>query len=66
MREQQDPSDAGQGQEAAADDTRDENGVDITLIDEMLRMEPIERLRWNDRAVNAVMALRRAFANEQQ
>jgi hypothetical protein len=42
--------------------TRDERGVDITLIDEMLRLEPIERLRMNDRAINAVLELRDAFA----
>jgi hypothetical protein len=36
--------------------------VDITLIDELLRLEPVERMRLNDRAVNAVLALRDAFA----
>lgn len=40
----------------------DENGVDLTLIDALLRMEPIERLLLNDRAVNAVLELREAFA----
>jgi hypothetical protein len=40
----------------------DENGVDLTLIDALLRMEPIERLLLNDRAVNAVLELRDAFA----
>jgi hypothetical protein len=43
----------------------DERGVDLTLIDEMLRLDPIERLRLNDRAVNAALELRRAFAREQ-
>lgn len=42
--------------------THDENGVDLTLIDEMLRLEPIERLRMNDRAINALLDLRDAFA----
>jgi hypothetical protein len=46
----------------ARDPTHDERGVDITLIDELLRMEPGERLRLNDRAVNAVLELRNAFA----
>jgi hypothetical protein len=42
--------------------SHDEQGVDLTLIDEMLRLEPIERLRMNDRAINAVLELRDAFA----
>ena len=42
--------------------THDEQGVDLTLIDEMLQLEPIERLRMNDRAINAVLELRDAFA----
>lgn len=46
----------------APEPTHDENGVDLTLIDELLRMEPIERLRLNDRAINAVLELRDAFA----
>ena len=41
--------------------TRDEYGVDVTLIDELLRLDPVERLRLNDRAVNAILELRRAF-----
>lgn len=55
------PGPGSEAQEAPAR-THDENGVDITLIDELLRMEPIERLRLNDRAVNAVLELRDAFA----
>jgi hypothetical protein len=46
----------------ALEPTHDEQGVDLTLIDEMLRLEPIERLRMNDRAINAVLELRDAFA----
>jgi hypothetical protein len=42
--------------------THDEQGVDLTLIDEMLRLEPIERLRMNDRTINAILELRDAFA----
>lgn len=49
----------------AADSAHDEQGVDLTLIDEMLRLEPIERLRLNDRAVNAILELRRAFGTKQ-
>ncbi len=46
----------------ANEPTHDENGVDLTLIKELLRMEPGERLLLNDRAVNAVLELRDAFA----
>ncbi len=42
--------------------TRDERGVDITLIFELLQLEPVERMRLNDRAANAVLELRDAFA----
>lgn len=49
--------------EQPAGTCHDERGVDLTLIDEMLRLSPIERLRLNDRAVNAALELRRAFAN---
>jgi hypothetical protein len=48
--------------DCALEATHDEHGVDLTLIDEMLRLEPIERLRMNDRAINAVLELRDAFA----
>ena len=41
---------------------RDESGVDITLIDEMIRLTPEQRLRQNDRAVQAAEELRHAFA----
>jgi len=36
--------------------------VDATLVSEMLRMSPEERLRQNDRAVATIKELRRAFA----
>lgn len=48
----------------ALDSTRDKRGVDITLIEEMLRLEPVERMRLNDRALNAVLELRDAFASK--
>lgn len=52
----------GSEDQVTPEPTHDENGVDLTLIDELLRMEPIERLRLNDRAINAVLELRDAFA----
>lgn len=36
--------------------------VDVTLIDEMLRLTPEERLRLNDRMVRTIEELRDAFA----
>jgi hypothetical protein len=42
--------------------SRQLDGVDTTLVTEMLRMTPEERLRQNDRAIAAVEELRRAFA----
>lgn len=56
------PGEADSEVQEAPEPTHDERGVDITLIDELLRMEPGERLRLNDRAVNAVLELRDAFA----
>jgi hypothetical protein len=47
-----------------ASDTHDEHGVDLTLIDEMLCLDPIERLRLNDRAINAVLELRRGLSGQ--
>jgi hypothetical protein len=52
----------GSDEQGTPEPTHDENGVDLTLIDELLRMEPGERLLLNDRAVNAVLELRDAFA----
>ena len=49
-------SDEGeQGSEAES------TSVDITLIDEMLRLSPIERLRQNDRVANLAANLKAAF-----
>jgi hypothetical protein len=36
--------------------------VDVTLIDEMLRMSPTERLRQNDRMAALALVLQQAFA----
>ena len=49
-------SDEGeQGSEAES------TSVDVTLIDEMLRLSPIERLRQNDRVANLAAKLKAAF-----
>jgi hypothetical protein len=40
--------------------------VDASLIDEMLRLSPVERLRQNDRAASLALKLRAAFAARQQ
>ena len=37
-------------------------GVDVTLVQEMLRLTPLERLRLNDRMVRTILELRDAFA----
>ncbi|MEQ9499044.1 MAG: hypothetical protein RIT81_19340 [Deltaproteobacteria bacterium] len=37
-----------------------ESGVDLTLIDYMLSLSPLERLRENERAIATLEALRRA------
>jgi len=37
------------------------DAVDATLIEEMLRLSPEERLRQNDRSIAAIEELRRAF-----
>ena len=38
-------------------DVQDENGNDISLIDDRLAMTPAERLRRNDEAVRAMQSL---------
>ena len=57
--------------ESSASATRleDSNGpdeapvaVDVSLIDEMLRLTPAERLRQNDRVASLAVRLREAFA----
>jgi hypothetical protein len=41
---------------------RSRSGVDSTLVAEMLRLSPEERLRLNDRTIASVRELRSAFA----
>ena len=43
-------------------DVQDENGNDVTLIDDRLSMTPAERLRRNDEAVRGMQLLREAGA----
>lgn len=38
--------------------------VDVTLIDAMLQMSPVERLRQNDRMAAVAMKLKEAFARK--
>jgi hypothetical protein len=40
---------------------RDDNGIDLTLIDAFLAMTPTERLRRNEEASRTVRALREAY-----
>jgi hypothetical protein len=42
----------------------DRKTVDASLVAEMLRLPPVERLRQNDRAIATVEELRRAFATK--
>jgi len=46
-------------------DRQAEAGVDTTLIDEMLRLSPAERLRLNDRMASLATKLRQAFSERQ-
>ena len=43
--------------------TDDHPLVDVSLIDEMLRLPPDERLLLNDQFIDTVLALRESFAN---
>ena len=43
-------------------DTRDENGVDLTLLETLAAMTPAERLRLNDATIASIIELRTAFA----
>jgi hypothetical protein len=52
--------DAPAGHEAPV--TADAGSVDVSLIDEMLRLTPAERLRQNDRTASLAARLRQAFA----
>jgi hypothetical protein len=43
------------------EDGETEAAVDVGLVDEMLRMSPLERLRQNDRMAELASKLREAF-----
>ena len=42
------------------EDVQSASGVDLTLIEEQLKLTPAERLRWLDRTVANMNQLRRA------
>jgi hypothetical protein len=48
-------------QEPGEDSEAETAGVDVTLIEEMLRPSPAERLRQNDRMATLAAKLRAAF-----
>jgi hypothetical protein len=50
-----------EGQELGEDSEAETAGVDVTLIEEMLRLSPAERLRQNDRMATLAAKLRAAF-----
>ena len=52
--------------ELPAEPTAEPVAVDTSLIDEMLRLPPAERLRQNDRAATLALKLRAAFAVRQE
>lgn len=43
----------------SANTALDANGVDLTVVREMLSLTPLERLRWNTRTVRLILKLRR-------
>ena len=47
---------------AVPDSGDDPIGVDLTLVDAMLALTPVERLRANDRMIRTVEELRHGFA----
>lgn len=47
---------------AASKSGDDPVGVDLTLVDAMLALTPVERLRANDRMIRTVEELRHGFA----
>ena len=55
------PTDLGDSDEGEQGSEAESSGVDLTLIDEMLRLSPIERLRQNDRVASLAAKLRGAF-----
>ncbi|HVX94139.1 MAG TPA: hypothetical protein VHK47_04425 [Polyangia bacterium] len=58
MSEGQEPGEDSEAETAGVDVTL---GVDATLIEEMLRLSPAERLRQNDRMATLAAKLRAAF-----
>jgi hypothetical protein len=58
---EQDPTDMGDTDEGEQGSEVESSSVDVTLIDEMLRLSPIERLRQNDRVANLAVKLKAAF-----
>jgi hypothetical protein len=50
-----------EGQEPGEESKAETAGVDLTLIEEMLRLSPAERLRQNDRMAALAAKLRAAF-----
>jgi hypothetical protein len=51
----------GDSDEGAKGSETESSSVDVTLIDEMLRLSPIERLRQNDRVANLAAKLKATF-----
>jgi hypothetical protein len=51
----------GQARGESEVDEAETAGVDVSLIDEMLRLTPAERLRQNDRMATLAAKLRAAF-----
>jgi hypothetical protein len=50
-----------EGQAKGEGDEAETAGVDLTLIEEMLRLSPAERLRRNDQMASLAARLREAF-----
>jgi hypothetical protein len=53
--------DSDEGDDGEQGSEVESSSVDVTLIDEMLRLSPIERLRQNDRVANLAAKLKAAF-----
>ena len=51
----------GDSDEGEQGSETESSSVDVTLIDEMLGLSPIERLRQNDRVANLAAKLKAAF-----
>ncbi len=53
------------GPDATIETPAPELAVDVTLIDEMLALDPTERLRLNDRMVDMLEDLRRGLGSDE-